>query len=69
MQHSYEALDRGGGFSSTNLLAPLRHRDFRVMWTGMTVSMLGDGMFLVAMPGRSTLSRTLRLRFHLSASR
>ncbi len=49
MQHSYEALDRGGGFGGTNLLAPLRHRDFRVMWAGMTVSLLGDGMFLVAM--------------------
>src|SRR5919202_4749518 len=49
MQHSYEGLDRGGGFSRTNLLAPLRHRDFRVMWAGMTVSLLGDGMFLVAM--------------------
>jgi MFS family permease len=49
MQHSYEALDRGGGFSRTNLLAPLRHRDFRVLWAGMTVSLLGDGMFLVAM--------------------
>jgi MFS family permease len=49
MQHSYEALDRGGGFSRTNLLAPLHHRDFRIMWAGMTVSLLGDGMFLVAM--------------------
>jgi MFS family permease len=31
------------------LLAPLRHRDFRLLWTGMCVSLLGDGVFLVAM--------------------
>jgi MFS family permease len=49
MQHSHEALDRAGGSDRTNLLAPLRHRDFRVMWAGMTCSLLGDGIFLVAM--------------------
>jgi MFS family permease len=49
MQHSYEGLDRAGGFSATTLISPLRHRDFRVMWMGMTVSLLGDGIFLVAM--------------------
>src|SRR5207237_7584931 len=30
------------------LLAPLRRRDFRVLWAGMAVSLLGDGIFLVA---------------------
>jgi MFS family permease len=49
MQHSYEALDPRGGFSRVSLLAPLRHRDFRLLWAGMTVSLLGDGVFLVAM--------------------
>ena len=49
MQHSYEGLDRAGGFSRVNLLAPLRHRDFRLLWTGMCISLLGDGVFLVAM--------------------
>jgi MFS family permease len=49
MQHSHEALDRPGGFSRVNLLAPLRNRDFRLLWTGMTVSLIGDGIFLVAM--------------------
>jgi MFS family permease len=49
MQHSYEALDRGGGFSRVRLLAPLRHRDFRLLWSGMCVSLLGDGLFLVAL--------------------
>jgi DHA3 family tetracycline resistance protein-like MFS transporter len=49
MQHSYEALDRIGGFSRVNLLAPLRHRRFRRLWLGMSVSLFGDGIFLVAM--------------------
>ena len=49
MQHSYEALDRPGGTARTNLLAPLRHRDFRRLWSGMTLSLVGDGAFLVAM--------------------
>jgi DHA3 family tetracycline resistance protein-like MFS transporter len=49
MQHSYDGLDRPGGFSRLNLVAPLRHRDFRLLWSGMTVSLLGDGIFLVAM--------------------
>jgi MFS family permease len=49
MQHSHEALDRPGGFSRVNLLAPLRHRDFRLLWMGMSVSLVGDGIFLVAM--------------------
>jgi hypothetical protein len=31
------------------LLRPLRVRDFRLLWTGMTVSLIGDGMFLVAL--------------------
>jgi len=49
MQHSYEALDRPGGFSRVNLLHPLRHRRFLLLWCGMTVSLFGDGIFLVAM--------------------
>jgi MFS family permease len=49
MQHSHESLDRPGGFSRVNLLAPLRHRDFRLLWAGMTVSLVGDGIFLIAM--------------------
>jgi MFS family permease len=30
------------------MLQPLRERDFRLLWTGMAVSMLGDGIYLVA---------------------
>jgi MFS family permease len=30
------------------LLRPLRERDFALLWIGMTVSLLGDGIFLVA---------------------
>jgi DHA3 family tetracycline resistance protein-like MFS transporter len=49
MQHSYEGLDRGGDFTRVGLLAPLRHRDFRLLWSGMCVSLLGDGVFFVAL--------------------
>ena len=47
-QHSYEGLDRPGGFAGGKLLAPLKHRDFRVLWLGMTVSLVGDGIFFIA---------------------
>ena len=30
------------------MLRPLRQRDFALLWTAMTVSMLGDGLYLVA---------------------
>jgi len=49
MQHSHEGLDRPGGFSRINLFSPLAGRDFRLLWTGMTVSLFGDGVFLIAM--------------------
>lgn len=31
------------------ILRPLKLRDFRLLWTGMTVSLLGDGIFTVAL--------------------
>jgi len=31
------------------MLAPLRHRDFRLLWSGMCASLVGDGVFLVAL--------------------
>ena len=49
MQPSFESLDRPGGVSRVGLLRPLRaSRDFRVLWAGMTVSLVGDGVFLIA---------------------
>ena len=48
MQHSHEGLDRPGGFASGNFLSPLKHRDFRLLWVGMAVSLLGDGIFFIA---------------------
>jgi DHA3 family tetracycline resistance protein-like MFS transporter len=53
MQPSHESLDRPGGFARAGLLRPLRHRDFRVLWSGMSVSLLGDGIFLVAIAWQS----------------
>ncbi|MGZ8633014.1 MAG: MFS transporter, partial [Solirubrobacteraceae bacterium] len=50
MHLSYEGgAGHGGGLNRVRLLAPLRHRDFRLLWSGMCVSLLGDGIFLVAM--------------------
>jgi len=36
--------------SRVRMLTPLRGREFRLLWTGMTVSLFGDGIFFVAMP-------------------
>jgi MFS family permease len=49
VQHSYEGLDRVGGFDRVRLLAPLAYRDYRLLVCGMSVSLLGDGLFLVAL--------------------
>ena len=49
MQHSYEGLDRPGGFSGVRLLAPFAYRDYRLLAGGMSISLLGDGLFLVAL--------------------
>src|SRR5205823_8312387 len=53
MQHSHDALAGPGGIARGNLLTPLRHRDFRVLWSGMAVSLVGDGIFLVAIAWES----------------
>src|SRR5918996_2325200 len=31
------------------VLKPLRVRDFRLMWTGLAVSMIGDGIYIIAL--------------------
>jgi MFS family permease len=49
MLHNYEGLDPKGGFSRVRLFAPLALRDFRLLWTGMCISLLGDGVFIVAL--------------------
>jgi len=49
VQPGYESLDRPGGFSRVRLLAPLAHRDYRRLLGGMSISQLGDGLFLVAL--------------------
>jgi MFS family permease len=38
----------GATIGHVKLLRPLRERDFALLWTGMTVSLLGDGIFIVA---------------------
>jgi MFS family permease len=32
------------------ILKPLQYRDFSLLWTGLSVSLLGDGIYLVALP-------------------
>ena len=32
------------------ILGPLRNRDFAYLWSGMTISLIGDGIFFVAIP-------------------
>src|SRR5262245_25356619 len=41
----------GGSFlhRRARILLPLRHRDFRLLWSGMTVSLLGDGITTIAL--------------------
>ena len=48
MQHNFEGLDRPGGIARVGLLRPLRSREFRLLWAGMSVSLAGDGIFLIA---------------------
>lgn len=42
-------VDDAGRSHRVRLLRPLRLRDFRLLWTGMTLSLLGDGVLLVAL--------------------
>jgi DHA3 family tetracycline resistance protein-like MFS transporter len=54
MHHSYESLDgaaAGAPRAGTgSILTPLRvARDFRLLWSGATASLIGDGAFLVAL--------------------
>lgn len=35
--------------TAANYFRPLRHRDFALLWSGQTVSMLGDGVFTVTL--------------------
>ncbi len=38
-----------GWLSYVGILRPLRHRDFRLLWVGMTTSLIGDGIFFVSL--------------------
>src|SRR6266545_7355814 len=39
----------GGSATTIRILRPLRVRDFRLLWAGMTISALGDGIYTVAL--------------------
>ncbi len=40
---------KGRDLRGLRALEALRHRDFRLLWTGQTVSLIGDGAFLTAL--------------------
>ncbi|MEU5213141.1 MFS transporter [Streptomyces sp. NPDC020742] len=42
-------MDDAGRARRVRLLTPLAHRDFRILWIGMSVSLMGDGVMLVAL--------------------
>lgn len=44
-----EAPESASRSARVGILRPLKIRDFRLLWTGMAVSMLGDGVFWVAL--------------------
>ncbi|GAA2345764.1 MFS transporter [Dactylosporangium salmoneum] len=48
MRHGFEARHRAPR-ALPGLLIPLRSRDFRLLWTGMSTSLIGDGILLVAL--------------------
>ena len=35
--------------ASIPALRPLRHRDFRLLWTGLAISLIGDGLWVIAL--------------------
>lgn len=35
-------------FDRVGVIRPLKIRDFRLMWTRMTVSLIGDGIYLMS---------------------
>jgi len=44
-----DAVEPNGQRHRLGVLRPLKIRDFRLLWTGMTVSFLGDGIYVVAL--------------------
>jgi DHA3 family tetracycline resistance protein-like MFS transporter len=38
------------GWRRIGVLRPLEIRDFRLLWSGLTISLIGDGIFFVALP-------------------
>ena len=70
MQHSFEGLDRSGGFARVGLLRPLRSRDFRLLWVGHDrLARRGRNLPRSRWPGSRTSSGTRPPRCRSSGSR
>jgi len=41
------------GLARIGMLRPLKNRDFKMLWAGMTVSLFGDGLYLIAIAWQS----------------
>jgi MFS family permease len=47
--HSRTRIRRTAVIRTPAALRPLRHRDFRLLWVGLAVSLTGSGLWLVAL--------------------
>ena len=55
MRNGRPPLKGRGLLDRVKMLSPLRLRDFRLLWAGMTISLLGDGVFLIALAWQAYL--------------
>jgi hypothetical protein len=42
-------VEDGGAAKRAGALSALRHRDFRLLWAGQTVSLIGNAAFVTAL--------------------
>jgi len=45
--------DQPTGLARVGMLRPLKIRDFRMLWAGLTISLFGDGLYLIAIAWQS----------------
>lgn len=50
-------------FGRVGILRPLKNRDFRLLWSAMTISLFGDGLYLVAIVWQTYLIKNVPSAF------